>query len=101
MDESFSGTVYRIAPPNFKPSIPAFDLNTTEGQITALRSPAIHTRYLGFRALKAQGAVAYPNVSELLKDENPWIAARAVWLLPYLGDEGLQGYVSLLRHEHS
>ena len=101
LDESFSGTIYRIAPPDFKPVISAFDLATTEGQMKALRSPSIHTRYLGFRALKAQGAAAFPTVAALLKDENPWIAARAVWLLPYLGDQGLKACVSLLGHERS
>ena len=101
LDESFSGTIYRIAPPDFKSNIPTFDLTTTEGQITALRSPATHTRYLGFRALKAQGASAFSAVAALLKDENPWIAARAVWLLPYLGDEGMNACVAMLAHEDS
>ena len=101
LDESFSGTIYRIAPSDFKPVIPTIDLASTEGQMKALRSPAIHTRYLGFRALKAQGAAAFPVVVALLKDENPWIAARAVWLLPYLGDQGVEACVSLLKHERS
>jgi len=99
LDESFSGTIYRIAPRDFKPVIPELDLATIEGQIAALRSPAIHTRYLGFRALKAQGARALPAVTALTKDENRWIAARAVWLLPYLGDEGVRACIALLEHE--
>ncbi|MFT5856194.1 MAG: putative membrane-bound dehydrogenase-like protein [Verrucomicrobiales bacterium] len=101
MDESFSGTIYRIAPRNFNPVIPEFDLSTTEGRITALRSPAINTRYLGFRALKARGAEAFPAVSYLLEDRNKWIAARAVWLLPYLGDEGVKTCVEMLEHERA
>ena len=101
LDESFSGTIYRIAPPGFKPVIPTIDLATTEGQIKALCSPAIHTRYLGFRALKAEGATAFSSVKELLEDENPWIAARAVWLLPYLGDQGLKACIGFLTHERS
>lgn len=101
MDDSFSGTIYRIAPPNFKPVVPVIDLTTTEGQIAALRSPAVHTRYLGFRALKVQGAEAHPAVAALLKDKNEWIAARAVWLLPYLGEEGLKTCVALLKDERS
>ncbi len=101
LDESFSGTIYRIAPPNFKPVIPTIDLATIDGQIKALRSPAIHTRYLGFRALKEQGAGAFPAVAALLDDENPWIAARAVWLLPYLGDQGVRMCIDLLDHPGS
>jgi putative membrane-bound dehydrogenase-like protein len=96
MDDSFSGTIYRIAPKDFKPVIPKLDLATTGGRIAALRSPAINTRYLGFRALKAQGAGALPAVVELLQDKNEWIAARGVWLLPYLGGKGAQACVAML-----
>jgi len=85
-----------VAPRGFKPVIPKFDLATTAGRIEALRSPAVNVRYLGFRALKAQGAAALPAVTALLKDENPWIAARAVWLLPHLGEEGVKSCVALL-----
>ena len=101
LDESFSGTVYRIAPKGFKPTIPKLDLSTIAGQVTALRSPAIHTRYLGFRALKGQRAAALSAVSSLLKDKNKWIAARAVWLLPYLGENGITTCISLLKHQRS
>ena len=78
MDGSFSGTIYRIAPRNFKPVIPPVDLTTIEGQITALRSPAVNVRHLGFRGLKSAGARAFPAVAALLQDKNQWIAARAV-----------------------
>lgn len=95
LDESYSGTIYRIAPRDFKPVVPAFDLTTTPGQITALRSPAVHTRYLGFRALRDQGAAALPAVKSLLRDAHPWIAARAIWLLPHLGEEGVKACVAI------
>ena len=101
LDESFSGTIYRIAPRDFKPIVPAIDLSTTEGQIAALRSPAVNTRYLGFRALRAQGDTALPAVADLLDDENRWIAARAIWLLPHLGDEGVNACIEILEHEHA
>ncbi len=99
LDESFSGTIYRVAPRNFKSAIPKLNLDSIEGQIAALRSPAIHTRYLGFRALKAEGAKALPQVSALMNDDNKFIAARAVWLLPYLGDSGVETCVKTLEHE--
>ena len=101
LDESFSGTIYRIAPPNFRPVVQKFDLATIEGQIAALRSPAVNTRYLGFRALKAQGEGALPALADLLDDKNKWIAARAVWLLPYLGERGVALCVERLGHEHA
>jgi putative membrane-bound dehydrogenase-like protein len=97
MDHSFSGSIYRIAPKNFSPVVPKLDLSTTAGRIAALRSPAINTRYLGFRALKAQGRDAFPAVAELLREKNKWIAARGVWLLPHLGDDGIQACVEMLQ----
>ena len=101
MDSSFSGTIYRVAPRGFKSVIPPVEVTTLSGQITALRSPAVNVRYLGFRGLRAAGPKALPAVAKLLKDQNPWIAARAVWLLPYLGKEGVQKCQSLLKNENS
>ena len=101
MDDSFSGTIYRIAPRDFEPVIPPIDLATIEGALAALRSPAVNTRHLGFRALKARGADAFPAVAALLEDPNEWIAARAVWLLPYLGEEGVEACVAMLQDGRS
>jgi putative membrane-bound dehydrogenase-like protein len=96
MDKSGSGTIYRIAPKGFKPVVPKIDLSTTEGQITALKSPAVNVRSSGFTALKSQGEKAVPAVAALLKDKNPYIAARAVWLLAQLGDSGQEMVAGLL-----
>lgn len=95
-DKSGSGTIYRIAPKGFKSVVPKFDLNTTEGQIAALKSPAVNVRNSGFVRLKAQGDKAVPALTELLKDKNPYLAARAVWLLAQLGDAGQAAVVKLL-----
>ena len=84
-DPTLSGTIYRIAPKGFKPEVPALDLNTTQGQIAALRSPAINTRYLGFTRLKKGGAKSIPALIALARDENPYLRARAHWLLAQLG----------------
>lgn len=88
LDETCSGTIYRIAPKGFKPKIPALNLATTAGQIAALKSPAINVRNIGFEALKAQGNTAIPAVSKLLKDDNEYIAARALFLLGQMGKNG-------------
>ncbi len=87
-DKGLYGTIYRIAPKGFKSVIPQIDLTTTAGQIAALRSPTVNVRNSGFTRLKAQGAKAIPAVAALLKDSNPYIAARAVWLLAQMGDQG-------------
>jgi len=88
-DVRSSGAIYRIAPKGFKSVIPKFDLNSTEGQITALKSPAPNVRFSGFTRLKAQGEKAVPAVAALLEDANPYIAARAAWLLAQMGDAGV------------
>ena len=87
-DNRYTGTIYRLAPKGFKSVVPKIDLNTTEGQILALSSPANNIRGAGFARLKAQGEAAIPAVSALLKDANPYVASRAVWLLAQLGDKG-------------
>jgi putative membrane-bound dehydrogenase-like protein len=88
-DDGTVGAIYRIAPKKFKPLVPAFDIATLEGQITALRSTAVNVRAAGFKALAARGAAAVPTVAQLLDDENHYIRARAVWLLTRLGPDGL------------
>ncbi|RYD33979.1 MAG: hypothetical protein EOP87_10040, partial [Verrucomicrobiaceae bacterium] len=96
MDKAGSGTIYRIAPKGFKPVVPKIDLETTAGQITALRSPAVNVRNSGFLRLKEQGEGAVPALSALLKDKNPYVAARAVWLLAQSGPSGQKIVTSLL-----
>ncbi|WP_075090649.1 HEAT repeat domain-containing protein [Verrucomicrobium spinosum] len=96
LDNSTSGTIYRIAPKGFKSVVPQFDLNTTEGQIAALKSPAPNVRYAGFTRLKAQGEKAVPAVAALLQDKNSFIAARAIWLLAQMGPAGIAKVEPLL-----
>ncbi|CAN5810287.1 hypothetical protein BH11VER1_BH11VER1_03740 [soil metagenome] len=99
LDDSCTGAIYRIAPKGFKPVNPKIDLKTIEGQIAALKSPAKNVRWLGFTALKAAGAPALPALKEVQGDGNPWVAARAIWLLPRLGEEGVKATEALLNSE--
>lgn len=89
LDDAASGVIYRVAPKGFKPSVPEIDFSTTEGAITALKSPANNVRWSGFDKLKKDGAASYDAVAKVLEDPNPYVSARAIWLLPYLGDQGL------------
>lgn len=99
LDDEVRGTIYRIAPKGFKTEVPKLDLATTEGQIAALKSPAVNVRALGFMKLKAQGAAVVPAVAAMLEDKNPYYRARAVWLLAQLGDEGIAKVEGLLNTE--
>ncbi len=98
-DTALLGAIYRIAPKGFKSVIPQFDLETVEGQITALKSPAVNVRALGYTRLRDRGPAAIGPVSALLQDENPYIRARAVWLLVELGPEGVARVEEQLRSE--
>jgi putative membrane-bound dehydrogenase-like protein len=84
------GRIYRIAPKGRKLAMPAIDLNTREGQIRALASPAVNVRAGGFTRLAAAGAAAVPAVEQLLADASPFVRARAIWLLAALGPEGVR-----------
>ena len=93
-----TGAIYRIAPKGAKLSIPKFDLSKTEGQITALKNPSPNVRELGRAPLEAAGPKAISAVKALLSDDNPFIQARAVWLLAKLGQKGLAEVEAILKH---
>ncbi|MFM8470490.1 MAG: HEAT repeat domain-containing protein, partial [Limisphaerales bacterium] len=84
MDDTLAGTIYRIAPKGFKPKVPKVDLTTPDGAVAALRSPAVNVRGAAFSAVKEFGAKAQPALEKLVKDEQPHIRARAIWLLSHL-----------------
>jgi putative membrane-bound dehydrogenase-like protein len=90
LDNTTSGAIYRIAPKGFVSKVPAFDPSTIEGLVTALRSPAVNVRAIGFEGLKARGAASVNAVAALLTDPNPYMRARALYLLYQLGPEGRQ-----------
>lgn len=98
-DESTSGTIYRIAPKGFKPKVAKVDYTTLEGALTGLKSPAVNVRGAAFYALKARGKEAIKPVEKLLKDENPYVQARAVWLLSQLGTDGIKKVEPLLKNK--
>lgn len=87
-DIGATGVIYRIAPKNFKPVVPEMDLSTVGGAVMALKSPANNVRWLGFEKLKAEGESAFGEVISVMKGENPFVAARGIWLLPYMGQSG-------------
>jgi putative membrane-bound dehydrogenase-like protein len=90
------GRIYRISPKGKKLKTPVIDLSTVEGQIIALKNPAINVRNQAFEKLKGQGEAVVDEVRKLLDDGNPYIQARAVWLLAQLGAKGKQEVESLL-----
>lgn len=89
IDSTGYGRIYRITPKGKTLSRPEIDLSTTQGQIQALKNPAVNIRNAGFGLLAAQGAQAIEEVKEVLNDKNPYHQARAIWLLSKMGNEGV------------
>jgi len=96
-DSKLSGSIYRLAPKGFKSVVPKIDLSTIEGQLLALKSPAVNVRASGFLRLKAKGVESVEPVASLLTDLNPYIRARAIWLLAQLGPLGISRVEALLK----
>jgi len=88
-DMNCSGTIYRITKKGATHKIPSINLEETEGQLEALRSPSINVRFSGFHALKAAGQESVMPVQKLLNADDHHIRARALFLLAQLGDKGM------------
>ncbi len=99
-DKTGYGRIYRITPKNKILKMPRVDVTTMEGQIEALQNPAINVRNLGFIKLVAAGETAVGPVKKLLDSENPYVQARAVWVLARLGAKGITVVESLLTHKN-
>ncbi|HSU50985.1 MAG TPA: PVC-type heme-binding CxxCH protein [Segetibacter sp.] len=95
-DEKGYGRIYRITPKNRKLIAPKIDLNTISGQLEAFTNPAINVRNEGFEKLKQGGDRSVKKVKPLLENDNPYIKARAVWLLAQLGKKGMNEVEKLL-----
>ncbi len=90
------GRIYRITPKNKKLVSPTLDFNSIQGQLEALKNPAVNVRNIAFEKLKQQGAAVIEPVKKLLLDENPFVKARAVWLLAQLSNEGKKEVENIL-----
>ncbi|MDN3690461.1 PVC-type heme-binding CxxCH protein [Cyclobacterium jeungdonense] len=96
IDSTGYGRIYRITPKGKNLPKPEIDLSTTQGQIQALLNPAVNVRNAGFALLAEKGEEALDAVKEILKDENPYHKARAIWLLANMGSEGMAAVESQL-----
>lgn len=96
-DATMSGTIYRIAPKNWKRPHVNYGTETLEDYSKLLKSPSDNLRYLGFEGFKKNGSKSLPYLKNILKNKNSLIAARAIWLLPHAGQEGRKICLKLLK----
>ena len=100
IDSTGYGRIYRITPKGKNLPKPTIDLSTTQGQIAALKNPAVNVRNSGFALLAKQGSQAVEEVKAVLKDKNPYHQARAIWLLSNMGTEGIQAVENQLEADN-
>jgi putative heme-binding domain-containing protein len=98
-DQKGYGRIYRITPKGKNLTAPHLDFSTTEGCLESFKNPAANVRNLAFEKLKAQGESTIIKVKTLLTDKNPFVQARAVYLLSQLGENGKKEVENLLTHQ--
>jgi putative membrane-bound dehydrogenase-like protein len=94
------GRIYRITPKNKKLNAPEIDLATTEGQLRALKNPAINVRHTGFTRLKAKGDEVIQELIALLNDPNPYVQSRAIFLLAQTSANGRSKVLELVKDKN-
>ncbi len=90
--DSDRGRVFRVAPPGVKYSVPKQSFNTIEGNMEALKSPNLATRYMAWTNLHKFGTWAEVQLLKLYDSKIPQERARALWLLGRIEGKG-QHYV--------
>jgi HEAT repeat protein len=95
-DRKAYGRIYRITRKGEPMRRPLLNLSTIEGQMMAIKSPAINVRNEGYRRLLAAGDKSIEPAKNLLKDDNSYVQARAIWLLAALGESGIAEISRLL-----
>lgn len=79
--DAVQGRIYRISYKKPKYNFKKPNFKTIEGNIEALQSPNISTRYIAFENLKKQGDAAIETLDKMWRSENPVFKARALWVL--------------------
>lgn len=91
------GRIYRVVPKGKKLKSPELNYETDAGLIEIIKNPAVNVRFQAFELIRKKGESAIPMVEALLKDENPFVQARAIFLLAQLGEKGLYRTRQLLQ----
>ncbi|MFT5187720.1 MAG: putative membrane-bound dehydrogenase-like protein [Verrucomicrobiales bacterium] len=97
-----SGTIYRITRREQKPTVPpTVDFESPNGLLEALKSPAVNVRAEAVARLKTQGELVAAMLVEFFTNEsNPFIKARAPWVLAQLGASGQAMVGELLKSDN-
>ena len=88
LSDQDSGRVYRLKPAGSKPRAQPPDFASLTGQIEALQSPNVTTRFAARQSLLARGDTARPPLLTLYRDGPPHQRARALYVLGELPRTG-------------
>ncbi|MBW3597370.1 MAG: c-type cytochrome [Planctomycetes bacterium] len=104
-DLAAGGRIFRVTPTrkggakqDLSPAS-SIDLSTPQGRRAALRSVSPHVRWMGRKAIANRGAAAVEELEPLLTDPNPFVQARALWVLAEAGPEGKGLVEARLHHD--
>lgn len=90
--DSDRGRLFRIAPPGVTYTTPKLDFETVQGCVDALRNPNRSAQYMAWRGLtkiaesSGDASIVEP-LTEMTRDDNPRLRARAYWALANLTDQ--------------
>ncbi len=80
------GMIYRITRKGDRPVAPEVDLSNASGQIAALRNPSRSIQFVGFEQItQSPSQAGVDGLLEMSRDENPRMAARALYALAAIG----------------
>ena len=91
-----AGTIYRIAPKDFRPTPKPLPADPIKRALALLSSPAQNVRFSGVETLRTAREKALPALRGMLGHYDGYLQARALWVLPHLGAEGKRITRSLL-----
>lgn len=85
-DKQALGTIYRVSPKDKPYQHVEYDFSSLDGNLEALKSLAVHVRYLARKNILKSGSEAVPKLKELFAKENKFIKGRTLFLLAELGE---------------
>ncbi|MFT7420733.1 MAG: putative membrane-bound dehydrogenase-like protein [Arcticibacterium sp.] len=94
LGDTDKGRVYRLAPKGHKYQVNKPDFESIEGNLKALQSPNVATRYIAWNNLHDRGEDAEAALNELWETGESRMRARAFWLLSKLPQKG-KSYIEL------
>jgi putative membrane-bound dehydrogenase-like protein len=94
-----TGRIYRLKPTGSTPLAAVPDFGTLSGQINALRSPNVATRFAARQALLQRGVEAREPLRQLFRNGSGHEQARALFLLAELPETGEADVHGALKHD--